>query len=75
MHHLFVRFCCERLDVVSVLDLSPAGSGRMLVALVVLGLLAVMVWQTLEPGKYRSLTWILIGFFAFRVVLGRLSSR
>ncbi len=47
----------------------------MLVALVVLGLLAVMVWQTMEPGKYRSLTWILIGFFAFRVVLGRLSSR
>ena len=59
----------------SVVDLSPAGSGRMVVALTVLGLLAVLVWQTMEPGKYRSLTWILLGFFAFRVVLGRLSSR
>jgi hypothetical protein len=47
----------------------------MVVALTVLGLLAVLVWQTMEPGKYRSLTWILLGFFAFRVVLGRLSSR
>ena len=56
-------------------DLSPAGSGRMVIALVVLGLLAVLSWQTMEPGKYRSLTWVLLGFFAFRVMLGRLRSR
>jgi hypothetical protein len=47
----------------------------MSIALVVLGGLAVLSWQTMEPGKFRSLTWILLGFFAFRVVLGRLHSR
>jgi hypothetical protein len=61
--------------VVSVLDLSPAGSGRMYVALAVLGVLAILVWRTMEPGKFQSLTWILLGFFAFRVILGRLRSR
>jgi hypothetical protein len=60
---------------VNVVDLSPAGSGRMWIALFVLGLLAVLVWQTMEPGKFQSLTWILLGFFAFRVILGRLRSR
>ena len=62
-------------ELVSVVDLSPAGSGRMVIALAVLGLLAIAVWQTMEPGKYQSLTWILLGFFAFRVLLGRLRSR
>ena len=57
------------------MDLSPAGSGRMVVALSVLGLLATSVWWTMEPGKYRELTLVLLGFFAFRVVLGRLRSR
>ena len=50
--------------------MTPAGSGRLTVALVVLGLLALAVWQTMEPGKYRTLTWVLLGFFAFRVLLG-----
>ena len=57
------------------MDLSPAGSGRMLIALVVLAALGLLTWQTMEPGKFRSLTWILLGFFAFRVVLGHLRSR
>ena len=57
------------------MDLSPAGSGRMLVALSVLAILALAVWQTMEPGKYRSLTFLLLGFFAFRVILGRLRTR
>jgi len=56
-------------------DLSPAGSGRMMIALVVLSVLALLAWQTMEPGKFRSLTWVLLGFFAVRVVLGRLRSR
>jgi hypothetical protein len=47
----------------------------MIIALVALGLLAFFSWQTMEPGKYRSLAWILLGFFAFRVLLGRLRSR
>jgi len=59
----------------SVVDLSPAGSGRMWIALTVIGVLALLTWQTMEPGKYRSLTWILLGYFAFRVVIGRRRSR
>jgi hypothetical protein len=47
----------------------------MWIALVVLGVLAIAVWQTMEPGRFQSLTWVLLGFFAFRVVLGRLRSR
>jgi hypothetical protein len=47
----------------------------MTITLVVLGVLAVLAWQTMEPGKFRSLTWILLGFFAFRVTLGWLRSR
>ena len=57
------------------MDLSPAGSGRMKIALAVIALLAIAVWQTMEPGKFRSLTWVLLAFFAFRVILGRLGSR
>jgi hypothetical protein len=61
--------------LVNVVDLSPAGSGRMWIALSVMGVLAILAWQTMEPGKYQKLTWILLGFFAFRVILGRLRSR
>ena len=57
------------------MDLSPAGSGRMVIALAVFAALAVAAWQTMEPGKFRSLTWILLGFFAVRVVLGWARSR
>ena len=68
--------CFGRFAVlVNVVDLSPAGSGRTYIALAVLAILAILSWQTMEPGKYRSLTWVLLGFFAFRVVLGRLRSR
>jgi hypothetical protein len=47
----------------------------MIIALTVLGVLAVLVWRTMEPGKFQSLTWILLGFFAFRVILGWRRSR
>ena len=57
------------------MDLSPAGRGRMMIALAVFAALGVLSWQTMEPGKFRSLTWILLGFFAFRVVLGYVRSR
>ena len=59
----------------SSVDLSPASSGRMIVAMAVLAILALLTWQTMEPGKFRSLTWVLLGFFAFRVMLGRARSR
>ena len=47
----------------------------MMVALLVLGMLAILAWRTMEPGKYQQLTWLLLGFFAFRVVLTRAKSR
>ena len=47
----------------------------MVVALAALAVFAVLVWSTMEPGKMRSLTWVLLGFFAFRVMLERARSR
>ena len=61
----------RELDV----DLGPASSGRMWIALAAIALLGLAAWRTMEPGKFRSLTWILLGFFAFRVVLERMRSR
>ena len=57
------------------MDLSPAGTGRMAIALLILAVLAASVFLTMEPGKYRTLTLILLAFFAFRVLLGRLRAR
>ncbi|HEV2646145.1 MAG TPA: hypothetical protein VGU46_07265 [Acidobacteriaceae bacterium] len=57
------------------MDLSPAGSGRMTIALAVIAVLGVLSWQTMEAGKFRSLTWVLLGFFAFRVVITHLRAR
>ena len=56
-------------------DLKPAGSARVGIALAAFAVLALLAWWTLEPGKFRSLTWVLLGFFAFRVVLLHLRSR
>jgi len=56
------------------MDLNPGGSGRMVIALIAFGLLAAGAWSTMEPGKYRDLCLILLGFFAFRVLLGRARS-
>ena len=55
--------------------MTPGGTGRLVVALTVLALLALLVWRTMGPGKYQQLTWLLLGFFAFRVVLSWLRSR
>ena len=44
------------------MDFAPSGNGRMVVALAVLGLLAVLVWRTIDPGKLQQLTWVLLGF-------------
>ena len=57
------------------MDLSPAGSGRMKIALAAIALLAIASWQTMQPGKFRSLTWVLLAFFAFRILLGYRRSR
>jgi len=55
--------------------LAPAGTGRMVIALAVLGILALLVWRTLDPGKVQQLAWLLLGFFAVRVLLGWLRAR
>ncbi len=57
------------------LDLTPSGSGRMVVALAVLAVLALSAGMTMEAGKYRTLTFVLLAFFAVRVVLGWARSR
>ncbi len=57
------------------MDMAPSGNGRFVVALVVIALLALLVWRTMEPGKMQQLTWLLLAFFAARVVLTRLRSR
>jgi hypothetical protein len=50
--------------------MAPAGTGRMVVALVVLGILALLVWRTIDPGKIQQLAFVLLAFFAFRVLIG-----
>jgi heme A synthase len=42
----------------------------MIIALAVLGILALLVWRTIDPGKLQQLAWLLLGFFAFRVLIG-----
>ncbi len=57
------------------MTMEPSGTGRMALSLAVLAILAVAVWLTMEPGKYQQFTWLLLGFFALRVVLGWQRSR
>jgi hypothetical protein len=51
-------------------SMAVAGTGRMIVALAVLGVLALLVWRTIDPGKVQQLVWLLLGFFAARVLIG-----
>ena len=69
MHHL-VCVVVKVAGLVNVVDLSPAGSGRMVIALAVFGVLAILVWQTMEPGKFRTLVFVVLGGLALRVLLG-----
>jgi len=57
------------------MDMGPQGNGRLAIGLTVLAVLAILAWQTMEPGKFRYLTWLLLGFSAFRMLLLRLRSR
>ena len=47
----------------------------MLVALFVIGLASLGVYLTIDPGKYRTLAWVLLGFFAFRIAIGRMRQK
>jgi hypothetical protein len=57
------------------MKMNPAGDGRLVVSLGALVLLALLVWRTMEPGKFQQLSWLLLGFFAVRVVLTWRQSR
>ena len=56
-------------------DMGPQGNGRLAIGLTILAVLAILAWQTMEPGKFRYLTWLLLGFSAFRMLLLRFRSR
>ncbi len=57
------------------MDFSPAGNGRLLVALAIFLILATLAWFTMEDGKPRSLTLVLLGFFTVRTLVARTRSR
>jgi drug/metabolite transporter (DMT)-like permease len=53
------------------MDMAPASNGRMVVALGVLSVLALLVWRTMEPGKFQQLAWLVLGFCGFCVILSK----
>jgi hypothetical protein len=57
------------------MDMRPFGTGRMVVALVVIGLAGLSAFLTMEAGAIRSVTFVALVFFALRVVLLRRGSR
>ncbi len=48
---------------------------KMWIALLVLAALAGLAWITLDPGRIRLLVMVLLGGFAFRIVLTAARSR
>ncbi len=40
------------------------------VALALFAAIAVLAWQTMEPGKFRALVFVVVGGLALRVLLG-----
>jgi hypothetical protein len=55
---------------------NPAGPGglsfsqKTVITLLLFGAIAVLAWQTMEPGKFRSLVLVVVGGLALRVLLG-----
>jgi membrane-bound metal-dependent hydrolase YbcI (DUF457 family) len=48
---------------------------KTIVALLLFGVVAVLAWQTMEPGKFRTLVFVVLGGLALRVLLGYRRSR
>jgi len=42
---------------------------RKIVALAGLAILALLAWQTMDPGRVRMLVFVLLGGFALRIAL------
>ena len=38
-------------------------------ALLMVAIMALLAWKTIDEPKLRYGTWIILGFFAFRIVL------
>ena len=51
------------------------GGKRKLVALAGLAILALLAWQTMDPGRVRMLVFVLLGGFALRIALTNGRSR
>jgi hypothetical protein len=47
----------------------------MFVALAVLALIAGLTFETIDPGRVRTVVLVLLGFFAVRIVLTASASR
>jgi hypothetical protein len=47
----------------------------MIVALAAFALLGLLVWLTMDDTKVRTGTFVVLGFFAARMLLGRPRSR
>ena len=45
-------------------------SQKTVIALVLFAAVAVLAWQTIEPGKFRNLVFVVVGGLALRVLLG-----
>jgi hypothetical protein len=45
-------------------------SQKTVIALVLFAAVAVLAWQTMEPGKFRNLVFVVVGGLALRVLLG-----
>jgi hypothetical protein len=51
------------------------GGKRKFVALAGLAILALLAWQTMDPGRVRLLVFVLLGGFALRIALTNGRSR
>ena len=49
--------------------------GKFWAALAMFAVLAVLAWQTMEPGKFRTLVFVVLGGLALRVLLGSRRAR
>ena len=45
-------------------------SRKTVIALVLFAAVAVLAWQTMVPGKFRNLVFVVVGGLALRVLLG-----
>jgi len=57
------------------MDMSPQSNGRLIVGFALLAFLAVLVWLTMDPGRFRQVAWLMLGFSAFRMTILRFRSR